>query len=163
CDLSKVGASGVIAKGDPNASIDLTNNYWGTTNSSQIDGYILDHADDATRPTVLFSPPLTLRPAHTASRAAHVPFSASVQSVSLTATVASPAGVVSEGTETFTILNGSTPVGNAVTVNVTSGAASATYSLPAGTPVGAYTISAVYSGTSNYSGDSDTSQLLTVG
>ena len=40
------------------------------------------------------------------------------QTVNLSATVTSPNGTVNEGTETFTILAGSTPVGSSVTVNV---------------------------------------------
>ena len=41
----------------------------------------------------------------------------------LSATITSPAGVVNEGTETFTILSGTTPIGTPVTVNVAAGAA----------------------------------------
>ena len=65
-----------------------------------------------------------------------------------------------KGTETFTILNGTTPVGTAVTVNVSAGAASAVYVLPAGTPAGTYIIQAVYNGTTNFLGYTDTSQTL---
>ena len=55
------------------------------------------------------------------------------QNVTLNATITSAAGTVNEGTETFTILNGTTVVGTPVTVNVAAGAASASYVLPAGT------------------------------
>ena len=78
----------------------------------------------------------------------------------LDATVTSPAGVVDEGTETFTILNGTTVVGTPVTVNVSAGAASASYVLPAGTAAGTYIIQAVYNGTPDFDGSSDASHTL---
>ena len=67
----------------------------------------------------------------------------------LSATVTSPNGLVNEGTETFTILAGSTPVGSPVTVPVVNGAAATPYSMPAGTRAGTYTIRAAYNGTAN--------------
>ncbi len=42
------------------------------------------------------------------------------------------------------------------------GSAAATYTLPANTPAGQYTIEAVYSGTVNYLPATDTSHFLTV-
>jgi len=84
------------------------------------------------------------------------------QSVYLYASVTTPGDTVSAGTETFTVLSGGTVVGSPVTVNVAGGAASAQYTLPAGTPVGSYTIQAVYNGTSFFMGSSDASQSLTV-
>ena len=69
--------------------------------------------------------------------------------VPLTATVTSPAGTVDEGTETFTILDGTQPVGDPVTVNVSGGRPRPTYALPAGTAAGTYIIEAVYNGTTN--------------
>ncbi len=110
------------------------------------------------------SQPLTITAAASTTAAANasVPFSPDAQNVTLSATVTSPAGVVDEGTETFTILNGTTPIGTPVTVNVAAGAASAVYVLPAGTPDGPYTIQAVYNGTPDLSGSSDTSHQLTV-
>ena len=74
----------------------------------------------------------------------------------------SAAGTVNEGTETFTILNGTTVIGTAVTVNVVSGAASASYTLPAGTAGGTYTIQAVYNGTTDFLGFTDSTHHLTV-
>ena len=79
----------------------------------------------------------------TAAASASATFSGDVQNVTLNATITSAAGTVNEGTETFTILNGTTPVGDPVTVNVSAGAASAVYVLPAGTPGGTYIIQAV--------------------
>ncbi len=63
---------------------------------------------------------------------------------------------------TFTILNGSTPVGGPVSATVSAGSGNASYSLPAGTPVGTYTIRAVYTDAGNFLGSVDTSQSLTV-
>ena len=78
------------------------------------------------------------------------------------ATVTSPAGVVDEGTETFSILNGTTLVGSAVTVNVSAGAASASYPLPAGTTTGTYTILSAFNATTNFGGSNDSSHTLTI-
>ena len=84
------------------------------------------------------------------------------QNVPLNATMTSPAGTVNEGTETFTILNGTTPIGTPVTVNVCGGAASASYVLP-GRHAGRHVhIQAVYNGTANFAGYTDTSHALTV-
>ena len=79
------------------------------------------------------------------------------------AAVTSPAGAVSQGTETFTLLNGSNQVvAPPVTVNVTTSAGLANYTLPGGTAAGAYTIEAVYNGTVDFAGSSDTTHSLTV-
>jgi hypothetical protein len=89
-------------------------------------------------------------------------FNSSAQTVPLSATVTSAAGTVSEGTETFTILNGTTVIGAAVTVNVVSGAASANYALPAGLSGGSYTIQAVYNGDADFLAFTDASKTLTI-
>ena len=99
----------------------------------------------------------------TAAASTSTTFNGAAQNVTLTATITSAAGTVNEGTETFTILSGTTPIGSAVTVNVTGGAASAVYVLPAGTPAGTYIIQAVYSGTTNILGFTDTTHELTIG
>jgi hypothetical protein len=108
---------------------------------------------------------LTVNQAATSSNATNVPavFSTSKQTISLSAAVTSPAGAVSQGTETFSLLNSSKQViGSPVTVNVSSSAASANYSLPGNTAAGTYTIQAVYNGTTDFAGSSDTSHALTV-
>ncbi len=161
-DFSNVGTNGIIASGLATATINLTNNYWGTTNATAIGALILDHNDDATRPTVNFQPPSSTRPTQTQAAAVSVFFSTAQQSASLSATVYSPSGTVNEGMVTFTILSGSTPIGTAVSASVMTGKAKASYTLPANTAVGAYTIQAVYSGTSNYQTSTDTSQVLSV-
>ncbi len=43
----------VVASGDPNATIDFSNNYWGTSNLTQIRAKITDHSTNANLPTVL--------------------------------------------------------------------------------------------------------------
>jgi Calx-beta domain/Bacterial Ig-like domain (group 3)/FG-GAP-like repeat/Domain of unknown function (DUF4214) len=108
---------------------------------------------------------LTIGTAATSTSASNAgsPFNSSSQNVTLTATITSSAGTVNEGTETFTVLQGATPIGSPVTVNVASGAASASYVIPAGTAPATYTIQAVYSGTSNLVGSADSSHTLTVG
>ncbi len=100
--------------------------------------------------------------ATTAAANAKATFSTAADSVILTATVSSSAGTVKEGTETFTIENGTTPVGSPVNVNVVNGAASASYNLPAGTPAATYTIVASYNGTVDYSSFIDSSHTLTI-
>ena len=77
--------------------------------------------------------------------------------------VTSTAGVVNEGSVTFTLLlNDTTAVGTPVSAMVTAGAASATYSLPAGTGAGSYTVKAVYGGTGNFMSSTDHAQNLTL-
>ena len=61
-DFSNIGTNGVVATGDPNATINLLNNFWGTTEPAQIAAKILDHLKDATRPTVLYNPYLNTLP-----------------------------------------------------------------------------------------------------
>jgi hypothetical protein len=113
-------------------------------------------------PTAAQSSTLVQGSTTTTAAAVSVPFSNADQAVPLSATVTSPAGTVNEGTETFTILSGATPVGSPVTVSVAAGAASASYTLPGGTPAGTYTIQAVFNGTTDFGGSSDSSQSLTV-
>ena len=107
---------------------------------------------------------LTVSQATTATAAASTSatFSPASQTVPLSATVTSAAGTVNEGTETFTILSGTTAIGSAVTVNVSNGTASASYVLPAATSTGTFTIQAVYNGTADFVGSTDTSHTLTV-
>ena len=105
---------------------------------------------------------LTVNAATTVTAAAGATATFGDASVTLSATITSPAGTVNQGTETFTILNGTTPVGTSVTVNVATGSASASYPLPAGTPPDTYAIQAVYNGTANFVGSTDASQTLVI-
>ncbi|GEM_PF-1984241 len=75
-----------------------------------------------------------------------VDFSASDQGVPLRATVINNAGgLLNDGAVTFRIKNGATLIGAPVTVPVSNGIASATYTLPGGTAVGSYIIEATFS------------------
>jgi Bacterial Ig-like domain (group 3) len=65
---------------------------------------------------------------------------------------------------TFTVVNGSnqtmrTPVTSSA---LTNGSASVSYSLPANTPGGVYTIRAVYNASANFATSSDSSHTLTI-
>ena len=85
------------------------------------------------------------------------------EGVTLSATVDSTAGTVSQGTVTFTIVTESgTQIGSPLTVNVVNGAATQNTTLPAGTAEGAYVIEAVYNGTSSYAASLLASSTLTV-
>jgi hypothetical protein len=92
-----------------------------------------------------------------------VPVSASSQTVTLSAVVKSNGGVVTEGIVDFTILKGSTQIGALVTSSVTNGMASATYTVPAGTPIGQYTLDAQYTDPgAKFQNSSDTTHMLDV-
>src|SRR5262249_4270657 len=120
-------------------------------------------AQDFQRPSDS-TPPLTARPAAPTTAAASVTttFSSSAQTVKLTATVTSSAGTVGEGSETFTVLNGTTVIGTATTGNVAGGAVSVSYTIPANTPAGSYTIKAVYNGTAEFLKATDIAHVLTI-
>ncbi len=107
---------------------------------------------------------LTVNAAATVTVAANVSatFNTAGQLIPLTATITSAAGTVDEGTETFTILSGTTVLGSPVTVNVAAGAAAGNYTLPGGTAAGSYTIQAVYHGTGNFVASTDNSHFLNV-
>jgi hypothetical protein len=79
----------------------------------------------------------------------------------LSAMVSSPNGTVSEGTVTFTILNGGTTVGSAG-AHVFGGVAILDYPLPASALPGSYSIDAVYNGTNDYTTSMDSTQSLTI-
>jgi len=85
------------------------------------------------------------------------------QALTLLANVTTDAGTVQDGSVTFTLINGTTPVGSSATSGtVSNGRASATYTLPADTAAGNYTIRAAYSGTNTLSPSSDDERTLTV-
>jgi hypothetical protein len=63
-DFSNVGSQGIVATGDPSATIDFTGNFWGTSSTTQIQAKILDHfVNPTTRPTVNFGSVLSTAPA----------------------------------------------------------------------------------------------------
>ena len=125
--------------------------------------------DPATSPATALSQTsnsfnVTLKSTSTVASNASATYSASAQSVTLSATVSSGLGSVNTGTVTFTVFNGGTQVGLATTSGVvTNGSASATYSLPGGTLVGAYSIQAVYNAGGGFAASSDSSHTLIVG
>jgi hypothetical protein len=88
------------------------------------------------------------------------------QSITLSAQVSTNSGVVNEGSVTFTVYSDAAetaPVGSPVTSGtVSNGSASASYTLPGGSPVGTYYIAAVYNPGPDFTGSSDTSETLTV-
>ena len=152
----------MVASGTSTATIDLTDNFWGTLNTTQIAAKITDHTKNSSLPTVLYEPVLAENATGITAANATATFSIASQSVALSATVISEAGLVNTGTATFTILNGSAVVGTPVVSNVVNGVANAEYSLPASMPGGTYTIQAVYSGTSSLLGSTDSSHSLTI-
>jgi hypothetical protein len=107
---------------------------------------------------------LTIQPAATVTAAgnADVTVSAASQQVVLTAHVASPSGTVNEGSVTFTVKNGTTPLGPPVVATVAADAAAATLTLPGGTPPGSYRIEADFGGGLNFLPSSDNGAILTV-
>ena len=99
----------------------------------------------------------------TAATDASVSFSESDQPVMLSATVTSSGRHRRTRAPTPSRSSaGGSPIGSPVTVPVTSGAANATYTLPAGTPAGTYGIQAVFNGTPDFGGSSDTGHSLNV-
>lgn len=100
---------------------------------------ITDKNDTPALGLVLLTVPST--PTSVSPAAAGAVYSAADQPLPLSAAVG---GVTSGGMVTFTVKLGATVVGAPVAVPVAGGSASATYTLPGGTPAGAYTIEAVF-------------------
>ena len=125
--------------------------FGGTTNFQMSSGtnQLAVSAPDSPTPTI-------------AAASVTVPFSASNQTVGLSAsvTVPSPASV-DGGTVIFTIQSGSATIGTPVPAPV-SAAASASYVVPAGTAPGSYTIEADYVGTVSFLNSSDSKHSLVV-
>jgi uncharacterized membrane protein YgdD (TMEM256/DUF423 family) len=105
-DFSPMGNNGVVAVGTPSAAIDLTNNYWGTTVPSEIAAKVQDHADDSTRPTILYTPFLDsppappFDPAYLAPAVAGVPYNQALTAIAGTGPASN-----------FTIVSGVLPAG----------------------------------------------------
>ncbi len=96
----------------------------------------------------------------TAVASAAATFNGAAQNVTLNTTITSPAGLINEGTETFTIFNGTTLIGAPVTVYVSAGAAAAVYVLPADSAAGTCVVQAVYNGTNNFAGSTNNNALV---
>ena len=92
-----------------------------------------------------------------------ITFSATDQTINLTASVTSAAGTVNEGIVTFTVKQGAIVIGTPVTSGtITTGTASANFTLPGGTAAGTYSIEAAYSGGTNFNTSNDNTKTLTV-
>ena len=92
--------------------------------------------------------------------AATAVFSPSNQNVMLSATVTTAAGIVNEGTVTFTVRNAvNVVIGAPVIGNVVAGVATANYTLPGGTTPQALTITGEFSGGTFTAPSTDTATL----
>ncbi|MEI6232080.1 MAG: MBG domain-containing protein [Planctomycetota bacterium] len=104
-------------------------------------------------------------PTVTTSTNASATYSLSAQTIPVSATVSytspNPIGAINEGAVVFAIKSGNSTIGSSVSSPCINGSASATYSLPPGTPAGTYVISASYSGT-NFAASTDASHTLVV-
>ena len=90
-------------------------------------------------------------------------YSTNAVKVNLAAMVSSTAGLVNEGTVTFTIMNGTSVVGSAVTSGTISGGnANVVYTLPSGTAIGNYGIAASYNGGTDFNTSSNNAATLVV-
>lgn len=108
--------------------------------------------------TDMATPENSVLPTTTLESAATLTFSPNAQLLSLAATVTSSTDVEG-GTVSFTI---SRIAGSAISQPVTAGDASASLTLPGGTPAGSYPIQASYSGTSSFTASSDAGATLTI-
>jgi hypothetical protein len=61
-NFTNIGTNGIVASGDSNATINLTNNYWGTTVPANIAAKIMDHVKNSALPTVSYNPFLNSSP-----------------------------------------------------------------------------------------------------
>ncbi len=83
--------------------------------------------------------------------------------VTLRATVSVPGEIVNEGTVSFQVFSGSTPFGPAmVSPTVSNGAASVSFVVPGGTPMGSYRVFAIYSGGVHFTPSADNMLALHV-
>ncbi len=115
-NISNTTNQNIVASGDSTATINLANNYWGTTTASLIEAKITDHTTNSSLPTVSYSPPLSAASpagAVSATVAANTSttFNSSSQTVTLSATVTSGSANVTGGNETFAVLNGINIIG----------------------------------------------------
>jgi hypothetical protein len=125
---------------------DATGNFQTTNNSTSLASLTLSAATTTTSVT-----------------AEEIAGSSATQNVTLEASVSSAGGAVTQGTVTFVVLAGQTPLASPVTSGViASGIASAVFQLPANTPVGRYTIQATFSGSTDYLAGSPATNTLIV-
>lgn len=106
--------------------------------------------------TYMATPPnMTAAVTTTTGAAASIGYSSANQTITLSATVTSPSSAVNEGTVTLTVSG----VGSPVSATVLEGIATASYTIPGGTPAGNYALQANYNGTPNFQPSGATSQL----
>ncbi|HET9802861.1 MAG TPA: dockerin type I domain-containing protein [Candidatus Acidoferrum sp.] len=98
-------------------------------------------------------------PTSTSESSASLTYSPNGQSLQLAATVSTSAGSVDGGSVTFTITG---IAGSAVSGPVTAGSASATFSVPGGTPAGNYAMQASYGGTPAFAASTDSTATLAI-
>jgi hypothetical protein len=124
----------------------------------------LEVLEDRTTPSLIASQVLPL----TSTTIVHIGplnFAAATdQIVKLTATVTGFGGTINCGTVTFTVVSTSThtPLGTTPPVQVINGVAQTPFTVPAGTPPGSFTISAIFSGCGESKGSSGSS-TFTIG
>jgi hypothetical protein len=165
-DFSPPGTK-VIATGATGTTITLTNNFWGTAaTDATILAQITDShvTGDAALPTVVFDPFGKVPPTQTVVSSTVATFSESPQSVNLQAFVFSFPGAVNQGTVQFSVFDGNgNQVGSTVTsLPVSNDTANVSFTLPANTPPGVYSIHAFYVGGGGFIDSMDLSQTLTV-
>ena len=136
------------------------------SNPSTVSRTVSFAVSDGTKTSVAATKSVTVQGLYattTTATAASATASSAAQSVSLSATVTSCGGTVNAGTVTFTLMNGSTPVGTPVTSGtVSGGSATASYTLPGGTAVGSYTIQAAYNAGGSFAASSTSGTSLSV-
>jgi hypothetical protein len=134
--------------------------YWAHLVYQDSSGGTVSTADEllSTTPNTRASAGLTIQTAD-----ASAIYSASDQTVTLSANVTGSLGTLDEGTVTFTV-RGCSQIGSATTTSrpVSGGAASAGFTLPGGTPAGIYSIQAVYNGLHGFVVSNNGAALLTI-
>jgi hypothetical protein len=134
--------------------------YWAHLVYQDSSGGTVSTADEllSTTPNTRASAGLTIQTAD-----ASAIYSASDQTVTLSANVTGSLGTLDEGTVTFTV-RGCSQIGSATTTSrpVSGGAASAGFTLPGGTPAGIYSIQAVYNGLRGFVVSNNSAALLTI-
>jgi hypothetical protein len=152
-NINLAGTSGAALNGVTQSGDDFSGNYT-FTNRSPVNFTTMD----------VLNPPDDVT---TTAASASATFNPASQTVSLSAAVkdsSNPAVTVNEGTVTFTVVDSkNNPVGTAVQGKVSSGSASATFTLPADQAAGSYTILVSYTDVAgHFTEHTDTSNTLTV-
>ncbi len=137
----------VVAAGTPSGNYTITATFNGPANYASSFGTAELHVNFFATTTTPANKSTTVSPA--------------AQNLTLNTSVTSQfGGTVNVGTVTFTVMDGSNVLGSPVqSGTVTGNAASASYSLPAGTPAGSYSITADYAAAGNLAPSSGFSTL----